>query len=98
MFWDGGHWVFWQVALMWVAMLVFWGLVVWAIWALVTSVARRPPSGPGGGEDATTILNRRLARGEIDAEEYRRLRRVLTGEAPLSTGAGPAAGTGGSHT
>ena len=26
MFWNGGGWPFWEVALMWVGMIAFWGL------------------------------------------------------------------------
>ncbi len=80
MFWDGGgaHWVFWQAALMWVGILVFWALVIWAIYALVTSMNRRP-GGSGNGEDPRRILDERLARGEIQPEEYQRLRALLSG-------------------
>ena len=31
MFWYGGGWPFWEVALMWVGMIAFWGLLIWAI-------------------------------------------------------------------
>jgi len=61
---------------MWVGMLVFWGLLIWAIYALVTNSTRRPPRDDDGGE-ARRILAERLARGEIDGEEYRRLRDLI---------------------
>ena len=82
MFWYGNAgWPFWEVALMWVGMIAFWGLLIWAVYALVTGVTRRPSSGAGGeehrGDDAVRILDGRLARGEIDTDEYRRLRDVL---------------------
>ncbi len=77
MFWYGGGWAWWQAGLMWVVMIAFWVLLVWAIYALVAGVIRR------GGEpedgDARRILDERLARGEIDAEQYQRLREVLDG-------------------
>ena len=80
MFGYGGGWPFWEVALMWVGMIAFWGLLIWAVYALVTSATRRP--GPGGqgeehGGDAQRILDERLARGDIDAEEYQRLRGLI---------------------
>ena len=82
MFWNGGGWPFWEVALMWVGMIAFWGLLIWAVYALITSATRRPGPQPGGreprGDDARRILDQRLARGEIDADEYRRLCDVLT--------------------
>ncbi|MBO0770025.1 MAG: SHOCT domain-containing protein [Actinobacteria bacterium] len=93
MFWNGGGWAFWQVALMWVVMIAFWGLVIWAIYALVTSLTRRPGQGQRSGEhgagDARQILDERLARGEIDPDEYQRLRDAMTSHDGRSTaGAG----------
>src|SRR6266700_5002585 len=101
MFWDGG-WAWWQAGLMWIAMIAFWGLLIWAVYALITGATRRSDStergGPerGGPErggrqpgDARAILDERLARGEIDPEEYRRLREVLdggTGRSPAGRG------------
>ena len=76
MLWYGGHWAFWEVGLMWVGMLVFWGLLIWAVYALAKNSTRRPPRDDDGGE-ARRILDHRLARGEIDAEEYRRLRGLI---------------------
>jgi len=87
MFWYGNHWAFWEVALMWLAMLAFWGLIIWAVWALVTSVTRRPDHGQRG-DDARSILDQRLARGEIDTEEYRRLWDVLGGQDRTPAGSG----------
>lgn len=70
MFWDGGHWVFWQAAVMWLAMVAFWGVVVWGIYALVTNTSRghQPQHWHGFPEDARSILDRRLAKGEISPE------------------------------
>jgi putative membrane protein len=73
--WDNGMgaggWVL--MILAWIALL---GLVVWAI-------SRLFPTRSGGdsrGQTAETpeeILDRRLARGEIDTDEYARLRDAL---------------------
>ena len=88
MFWYGGHLAFWEVALMWVAMVAFWGLLIWAVYALISSAARRP-SGGDHGYDARQILDERLARGEIDTEEYQRLRDLIGHRSPQSrSGAG----------
>jgi putative membrane protein len=79
MMWYGSHWVFWQVALMWVGMIAFWGLLIWAVVALVTESSKRssgPQQSPAG--DARRILDERLARGEIDVEEHRRLRDAIS--------------------
>ncbi len=91
MFWYGGGWAFWQVALMWVVMIGFWGLLIWGIWALITGASRRQGGQEREGDTARKILDERLARGEIDAEEYRRLRDVIAagdGRSPAGTGGG----------
>jgi putative membrane protein len=91
MFWYGNAgWALWQIALMWAFMAAFWGLLIWAAYALITRVIRRPGAGRAG-DGARRILDERLARGEIDADEYRRLRDTMTGEGDRSqAGAGSA--------
>ena len=82
MFWYGGGWAWWQAGLMWLAMIAFWALLIWAVYALVAGITRRSGEPESGGRqpgDARRILDERLARGEIDAEEYRRLRDILDG-------------------
>ena len=46
MFWDSG-WAWWQAGLMWLAMIAFWALLIWLIYALVTGVIGR-----GGSRNA----------------------------------------------
>ncbi len=76
MFWYGGGWPFWQVAVMSVAWIGFWILVIWALVMFVRAVVGRPePSRPV--DEARRQLDLRLARGEIDADEYRRLRDLM---------------------
>ena len=80
MFWYGpAGWAFWQIALMWVFMIAFWGLLIWAVYALITNLTRQSGGGPAG-DGARRILDERLARGEIDTDEYRRLRAAMTQE------------------
>ena len=62
----------------WLFMGLFWvvllGLIAWAVIALLPAArgtTRRP-------EDPLEILDRRFARGELDAEQYRRARDELT--------------------
>lgn len=85
-YWGGGvHWWGWLLGAL--AMVAFWGVLIWAVWYFVTAVTRRPEGGrlPGdrlegdrpGTADPKRILDERLARGDIDAEEYRRLRDLL---------------------
>ncbi len=89
MFGYGGGWPSWEVALMWVAMIAFWGLLIWAVYALITS-ARKPDTGPSS-QDPRQILDQRLARGEIDTEEYQRLRDLIAvgDRAPAGAGGRP---------
>lgn len=74
--WDtgmgAGGWIL--MIILWVAVIV---LIVWAIGRLF------PPRGATDSREvakdhADEILDRRLARGEIDTEEYSRLRDALT--------------------
>lgn len=93
MFWygTGGGWTWWQAGLMWAGMLAFWGMLIGAVYALITGLTRGGfrhggPGGDGpGGEDAHAILDARLARGEITPEDYQRLRALMAGE-PAHTG------------
>lgn len=88
MFWYGGHWAFWAVGLMWVGMIVFWGLLIWGIYALISGVSRGS-RGSGRGGDARSILDARLASGEIDADEYHRLRDLIdSGSRPTPADSG----------
>jgi putative membrane protein len=87
MFWYGGHWAWWQGGLMWLGMIVFWGLLIWAVCALIANLTRKPGQGRHG-DDARRILDQRLASGDIDAEEYQRLRDLITSgdhQSPAST-------------
>jgi putative membrane protein len=69
----------WGMGVGWIFMLVFWvvliGLIVWAVTRLLPSSGTRV-----GGDRAAApeeILDRRFASGEIDAEEYQRVRDQL---------------------
>jgi putative membrane protein len=63
---GAGWWV-----LMTGGMIIFWGLVIWA----VISVLRN--RGTANAATPRELLDSRLARGEISIEEYRRLREAL---------------------
>jgi len=80
MMWYGGNgvqWWGWLVGA--IGMVAFWGLIIWAIWYFVTSGTSVPDHDhPHAG--ARHILDERLARGEIDAEEYRRLCDLIKGD------------------
>lgn len=71
--WGAGWWI-----LMALMMVVFWGLVIFAVVWLVRSLS-------SGRHDISSrnpieVLEHRLAAGEISAEEYRQRRAVLEGK------------------
>ena len=78
---GGGHWGLW--ILMIVAMVVFWGALAWIIVTLVRQrggPASSQPAPPHGmPSDALRILDERLARGEIEEDEYKRRRALIEG-------------------
>jgi putative membrane protein len=78
MFGYGGGWPAWGIALMWIGMFAFLAFLILAAYALISSTTRRPGRDPDRQPgSAARILDGRLARGEIDAEEYRRLRDLI---------------------
>ncbi|MGW5723401.1 SHOCT domain-containing protein [Amycolatopsis sp. NPDC003865] len=82
MFWYGNGMGGWGYVLMTVGMVLFWGLVIFGVVALVRVLGRTPqhptvpPGGPAGPEQ---ILADRYARGEIDEDEYHRRLGTLRG-------------------
>jgi uncharacterized membrane protein len=84
----GAGWPVWEAALMWVGMLAFLGVLIWAAYAVAGNAFRRR----GSGQDAAAsgrILDERLARGEIDTDQYTRLREALAAsgtQRPAETG------------
>jgi putative membrane protein len=81
MYWggDGMHW--WGYLLMSLSMVVFWGLVIGGIIALVRYLGRQPEQSQTQPVQPTPeqILAERFARGELDEEEYRRRVDALRG-------------------
>ena len=63
----------------WLVMTLFWatflGLAVWAVTRMFT------PTGGPAAEDPRDVLDRRLAAGDLTADEYRSMRDRLSGAA-----------------
>ena len=74
---NGAQW--WAMLIGFLVMIGLWGAIGWAIWYFVTGSTRQPEQS-NRPDDAKGILDQRLARREIDAEEYRQLREVIGGE------------------
>ena len=61
-----------------ILMFLFWGLIIGGIALLVAGLARQGTQGAGRGESPFDILNRRYASGEIDREEFERMKELLS--------------------
>ncbi|HEV8090056.1 MAG TPA: SHOCT domain-containing protein [Actinomycetota bacterium] len=59
-------------------MVGFWGLVIWAIVAIVKGTSRLSDTRPPPRQEPDRLLEERFARGEIDEKEFTERRRVLT--------------------
>ena len=84
---GGTHWGLWIVMI--VAMLVFFAILAWAVVSIVRQRdgqrlggAQSPPA--SGSPDPLRILDERLARGEIEIDEYTRRRDLLRGNGPAT--------------
>lgn len=75
----------WAMMLMVVSNLLFWGLILAGILVLVRFLGRdgQPASPAPTVRTAQQILAERLARGEIDEDEYVRRLGLLGGAAPV---------------
>lgn len=65
MMWWNGDWSWAGWLAMTVSMLAFWGLVIWAVLAIVRGSGDRP-----GAVDPERTLAERFARGDISVEEF----------------------------
>jgi putative membrane protein len=72
---NGGWWWFGVICMVGLTALVVWGAI-----ALSRALSRGgAPGAERDGWNARTVLDERYARGEIDEDEYRRRRHVLSG-------------------
>ena len=93
---HGGDVGFGWWLVMTIGMLLFWGGVLTLVVFLLRGDARATPSeGPSTAEPtAHQVLDRRLAEGSIDVEEYERRRRLLQGFETSAESDDAALGTG----
>jgi putative membrane protein len=71
MYGYGGGWI------MGIIMLLFWGLIVWGIIALIRHFSVRQPNN-FQPDSALEILRKRYAQGEINKEEFEEKKKALT--------------------
>ncbi|MBX9427020.1 SHOCT domain-containing protein [Streptomyces lateritius] len=84
MFWYGDGMNGWGWFAMSAGMVLFWGLLITGAVMLFRALdrARERPRGFGPATSAEQVLGERLARGEIDEEEYRRRLAALRNAGP----------------
>lgn len=73
MYWYGNGMGGWGYALMTVSMVLFWGLVILGVVALIRYLTRAPQHRGNARASRPTpeqLLAERFARGEIDEQEY----------------------------
>jgi uncharacterized membrane protein len=87
MFGYRGTWPLWQLVVMGFAMIFFVGLIMWAVYILVVGVTRRNDGGQEI-EEPRGSLDRRLAQGEIDPEQYHRERELIDDQGTVKVDAG----------
>lgn len=76
--WGWGSWLLMSLMMLVIVVLVAWGLLL--LWRASEAPAARTSPAPARTPEA--ILAERLARGEIDAEEYRERLDALHAGAP----------------
>ncbi len=86
MSWYSSGRAWWEAGLMWVVMLAFWAVIICAIYLTLAGVARHDVG--ESADRARRILDERLARGEIDTDDYRSRVDVLTLNNRTPTSAG----------
>jgi putative membrane protein len=93
----GDGWGWWMV-MGWLWMAVFWGIVLWAVYAMVRRPNRHAAVSDGESREpsALEILERRYARGELSDADFEAMRERLgrTAPAPATANGRPAHGDG----
>jgi putative membrane protein len=88
--WMHGGWGWGWMSLMMIAMVLFWGAVIFGIFWFIRGIARgdwAPTETPVNKESAVEVLERRFAEGTITTEDYRARREVLVNGTAASNGA-----------
>lgn len=70
-----GNWFFGGMGF--IFMLVFWGLVIWLIYALIKTAAGGNMGSKNAEEKALNILKERYAKGELTKEEFEEKKKDL---------------------
>ena len=77
MWYTGAGWGWWM-AFGWIWMIVFWGLIIWGVYTLVSRLSGSREARSEPQATAMEILERRYANGELTNEQFEEMRRRLT--------------------
>ncbi|MFE7228046.1 SHOCT domain-containing protein [Nocardioides sp. NPDC057577] len=72
MYWYGSGMSGWAYALMTISMILFWGLIIASAVVVGRRLLRDEPLPTGAPSTPEDVLAMRLARGEIDEDDYER--------------------------
>ena len=75
--WDDHGGMGWWMLFGSIWMVVFWGLIIWVVFSVVSRLGGGQPSQSRHPESPLDIAKRRYASGEITKEEYDHLRSDL---------------------
>jgi putative membrane protein len=67
----------WWTVFGWIWMVVFWGLIIWAVFAIISRLTGGGGAPERPGPSARDILEQRYARGEITADQFEEMRARL---------------------
>jgi putative membrane protein len=79
MMWQYGAGWGWWMAFGWIWMIVFWGLIIWGVYTLVSKLSGSRGESTPPRETAMDILQRRYASGELTREQFDEMREHLSG-------------------
>ena len=77
MWFTGAGWGWWMM-FGWLWMIVLWGLIIWAVYMLVSRLNSSTPGRTDSGPTALEILERRYASGELTHEQFGEMRQRLS--------------------
>ena len=83
----GLNWPLWGFLLILLETIAFLGSIVWAVYALVDGVSRQHARGQTV-EGSRLDLDQRLATGDIDPDDYLRLRDLMASDTAALVSAG----------
>lgn len=79
MMWHAGPGWGWWMMFGWIWMIVFWSIIIWAVYAIISRLSGGRDGRSAAQPTALDIPERRYASGELTHEQFEDMRRRLTG-------------------